>query len=81
MQDRVPELSLADYLHGDPPVREAFSTALILGLQRYGFIVLRDHSIASALTDEAYALTAQFFAQAVELTSSPPLNGEDSYRV
>jgi len=67
MQGRVPELSLADYLHGDPPVREAFSTALMLGLQRYGFIVLRDHSIASALIDEAYALTAQFFAQAVEV--------------
>jgi len=67
MQGRVTELSLADYLHGDPPVREAFSTALMLGLQRYGFIVLRDHSIASALIDEAYALTAQFFAQAVEV--------------
>ena len=64
MQGTVPELSLADYLHGDPSVREAFSTALMLGLQRYGFIVLRDHSIASALIDEAYALTAQFFAQA-----------------
>ena len=64
MQGRVPELSLADYLHGDPPVREAFSSALMLGLQRYGFIILRDHPVASALIDEAYALTAQFFAQA-----------------
>ena len=67
MQGRVPELSLADYLHADPPVREAFSKALMLGLQRYGFIVLRDHSMASTLLDEAYALTAQFFAQAVEV--------------
>ena len=67
MQSRVPELSLADYLHGEPPVREAFSTALMLGLQRYGFIVLRDHSMPSTLIDEAYALTAQFFGQAVEV--------------
>jgi len=67
MQGRIPELSLADYLHGDPCVREAFSTALMLGLQRYGFVVLRDHSMASPLIDEAYALTAQFFAQAVEV--------------
>jgi isopenicillin N synthase-like dioxygenase len=63
MQGRVPKLSLADYLHGEPPVREAFSAALMLGLRRYGFIILRDHSIASALIDEAYKLTARFFAQ------------------
>jgi isopenicillin N synthase-like dioxygenase len=63
MQGRVPELSLADYLHGDPPMRAAFSKALMLGLQRYGFIVLRDHRVAPTLIDEAYALTAQCFAQ------------------
>ena len=67
MEGRVPELSLADYLYGDLPVREAFSRALMLGLQRYGFIVLRDHSIASALIYEAYALTARFFSQAEEV--------------
>lgn len=65
MQSTVLELSLADYLHGDTPAREAFSAALMLGLQRYGFIILRDHAIAAALIDEAYALTARFFAQPV----------------
>jgi isopenicillin N synthase-like dioxygenase len=64
MQDRVPELSLADYLHGDAPVRKAFSTALMHGLQRYGFIILRDHLVAFGLIDEAYALAAEFFGQA-----------------
>ena len=65
MQNRVFELSLADYLHGDAPAREAFSRALMLGLQRHGFIILRDHSIADALIEAAYAQTAQFFAQPV----------------
>ena len=65
MQNRVLELSLADYLHGGPPVCEAFSAALMLGLQRYGFIILRDHSIPAALIDAAYAQTARFFAQPV----------------
>ena len=65
MQNRVLELSLADYLHGDPPLREAFSKALMLGLQRYGFVVLRDHSIPSALIDVAYTQMARFFAQPV----------------
>jgi isopenicillin N synthase-like dioxygenase len=63
MQGAVPELSLAHYLHGDSRTRAAFSTALMHGLQRYGFIVLRDHRVASALLDAAYALTAQYFAQ------------------
>jgi isopenicillin N synthase-like dioxygenase len=63
MQARVPNLSLADYLYGSPSARAAFSKALMLGLQRYGFIILRDHLIASASIDAAYALSAQFFAQ------------------
>ena len=65
MQNRVLELSLADYLHGNPPTRAAFSTALMLGLQRYGFIILRDHSIPAALIDAAYVQTARLFAQPV----------------
>lgn len=42
VQGRVPELSLADYLLGSPSGRAAFSKALMLGLQRYGFISLSD---------------------------------------
>jgi len=64
MQCKVPELSLADYLRGDPNVREAFCNALMSGLQRYGFIILRDHWVDSSLIDAAYALSAEFFAQA-----------------
>ena len=67
MQCGVPELSLADYLLGSPSARAAFSKALMLGLQRYGFIILRDHLIASASIDEAYGLSAQFFAQTEEV--------------
>ena len=70
MQSGVPSLSLGDYLHGDPSVREAFSTALTSGFQRYGFIILRDHAIAAALIDEAYELTARFFAQAESVKRS-----------
>jgi isopenicillin N synthase-like dioxygenase len=63
VQGRVPELSLADYLLGSPSGRAAFSKALMLGLQRYGFIILRDHLVASESIDAAYAMTARFFAQ------------------
>jgi len=64
VQGRVPELSLADYLLGSPSARAAFSKALMLGLQRYGFIILRDHLVASESIDAAYAMAARFFAQA-----------------
>jgi isopenicillin N synthase-like dioxygenase len=67
MKNRVPELSLADYQSGETPVREAFSAALLHSLQRYGFIILTDHPVPSALIDRAYASSAQFFAEDEEV--------------
>jgi isopenicillin N synthase-like dioxygenase len=66
METRVPELSLADYTHGEAHARDAFSRELMRGLQRYGFIVLRDHPVPAALLDQAYELSAAFFAQPEE---------------
>jgi isopenicillin N synthase-like dioxygenase len=66
MQAGVPELRLSDYSGGDPHAREAFSTALMHGLQRYGFIILSEHSVPPALIDKAYALSTQFFARPEE---------------
>ena len=63
MSDGVPELSLSDYTRGDAAAREMFSSALMSGLQRYGFIILRDHPISVELLDEAYRLSAELFAQ------------------
>jgi isopenicillin N synthase-like dioxygenase len=63
MSDGVPELSLSDYTRGNAAAREAFSSALMSGLQRYGFIILRDHPVSVELLDEAYALSAELFAQ------------------
>jgi len=59
----VPELSLAAYQRGEPGAREALSSALMQGLQRYGFIILRDHPVPAALLDAAYDLSVAFFAQ------------------
>jgi isopenicillin N synthase-like dioxygenase len=62
-ESRVPQLSLAEYVHGGPASRDAFASELTRGLRRYGFIILRDHGVPAALLDEAYALSAAFFAQ------------------
>jgi len=63
MANRVPELRLTDYTNGAPDARRAFCEQLMQGLQRYGFITLSGHPIRSELLDEAYRLSAAFFAQ------------------
>ena len=61
--NRVPELSLADYLHGGRDSRSEFSRELMRGLQRYGFFVLRDHAVPASLLNRAYELCVELFAQ------------------
>jgi isopenicillin N synthase-like dioxygenase len=58
----VPELSLRDFTHGDAPARQAFSRALMDGLQRYGFIILKDHNVPTDLLGRAYDLAESVFA-------------------
>jgi isopenicillin N synthase-like dioxygenase len=62
MQQRVPELSLADYTHGEAAQRETFRTELVRGLKRYGFVTLRDHPVSMQLLDTAYRLSTALFA-------------------
>ncbi len=63
MTDRVPELSVADFLGPDPARRERFAAGLFAGLQAYGFVVLRDHAVALDLLQRAYALAEALFAR------------------
>jgi isopenicillin N synthase-like dioxygenase len=67
MNSGVPHLSLADFTGAGSGAREAFSGELMRGLQRYGFIILRDHAVPLALLDEAYDLSAALFSQAGEI--------------
>lgn len=62
MTKRVPELSLSDFTAGDAAAQEAFSRALMAGLQEYGFIILKDHNVPVDLLDHAYELATRFFA-------------------
>ena len=63
MEGRIPELSFADYTQGQPGRRAAFSDALGRALQRYGFVILRDHPVPAPLLEGANQLTAALFAQ------------------
>ena len=78
MERRIPELRFADYARGPPGRREAFTDALLRGLQAYGFIVLRDHPVPAALLEQAQQLAAAFFAQA-ETTKRRYIGGPRGY--
>ena len=58
----VPELSYAQWRHGTPAEQAQFQADLLRGLQRYGFIILRDHDVPTALLDRAYELVRALFA-------------------
>src|SRR5258706_5369351 len=63
MLNQVPELSVADYTRGTEAARNTFCSELLEGLQRYGFVILRDHPVSTSLLDTAYRLSAELFAQ------------------
>ena len=62
MTDRVLELSLTDFTAGDAARRKAFSDGLMRGLQRHGFVILKDHDVSPALIGRAYSLAQATFA-------------------
>lgn len=63
MRETVPELSLAAFTAGDAAARRRFEADLLRGLQRFGFVILRDHAVPVALLDEAYELARELFAR------------------
>ena len=62
MTDKVAELSLKAYTEGTAAERAAFSGALMAGLQRHGFLILKDHGVEVELLGRAYALAQHVFA-------------------
>jgi len=57
----VPELALSAYIQGGE-ARAAFSRDLFAALQRFGFVIIREHTVAPALLERAYGLCAELFA-------------------
>lgn len=64
--DRVPELSLKAFTHGDDASRKEFEAALYEGFKYFGFIILKDHNVSRELLAGAYRLSEAFFAAPTE---------------
>jgi isopenicillin N synthase-like dioxygenase len=58
---KVPTLSLAAYTKGTPDEKIQFIDQLYKGLKDYGFIILKDHGVDSALLHKAYSLLEDFY--------------------
>jgi isopenicillin N synthase-like dioxygenase len=59
---KVRTLSLRDYTHGSEEQKNQFARELFLGLTECGFIILKNHPIATDLLEKAYALSEKLFA-------------------
>lgn len=68
--DRVPTLSLREYIDGDAFSRTAFIEELFAGLKYFGFIILKDHPVSTELLDRAYEQVKALFDLPVDVKSS-----------
>ncbi len=79
--DAVPELSLIDFVEGDASARAAFQEALFEGFKYFGFIILKDHGVSRDLLQQAYDLSAAYFAlpDAEKNKSAAGVDGQRGY--
>ncbi len=76
MSGIVPELRLSDFTGPDPAARERFQADLFAALRRWGFVILADHNVPTALLEKAYGLSASLF----QLPKPTKLAGAGSLR-
>lgn len=79
---QVPTLSLADYAQGTDEQKQAFAETLFTGIKDYGFIILTNHGVDTALFDRGYQILAEVFSLPVEnkLKYVPPAgDGQRGY--
>lgn len=77
---KVPELSLMSYVDGTPEEQSKFCRDLFIGFKDYGFIILKDHPIASEDIDMGYQVVKEFFYKSKEYKESFILEDGKSQR-
>lgn len=77
---QVPELSLLSYAQGGEQDRIKFVDDFHEGLVEYGFIVLKDHTVAQEKIQKAYELVHEFFQLPYEVKAKYILEGQGGQR-
>ncbi len=69
----IPVVNLADFLSGDPQLKQAFVNQLGKAYEEVGFVAVKNHGIPDALIADLYKYVQQFF--------SLPLDAKKKYEI
>ena len=78
----IPVVNLADFLSGDPQLKQAFVNQLGKAYEDVGFVAVKNHGIPDELIADLYKYVQQFFAlprNAKEKYEIPGLAGQRGY--
>jgi isopenicillin N synthase-like dioxygenase len=78
----IPVVNLADFLSGDPQLKQAFVNQLGKAYEEVGFVAVKNHGIPDELIADLYKYVQQFFslpAEAKKKYEIPGLAGQRGY--
>src|SRR5262249_39060141 len=78
----IPVVNLADFLSGDPQLKQAFVNQLGKAYEDVGFVAVKNHGIPDDLIADLYKYVQQFFAMPVDVKKKyevPGLAGQRGY--
>jgi isopenicillin N synthase-like dioxygenase len=78
----IPVVNLADFLSGDPQLKQAFVNQLGKAYEEVGFVAVKNHGVSDELIADLYKYVQQFFAlprNAKEKYEIPGLAGQRGY--
>jgi isopenicillin N synthase-like dioxygenase len=71
----IPVVNLADFLSGDPQLKQAFVNQLGKAYEDVGFVAVKNHGIPDDLIADLYKYVQQFFAMPIEVKKNYEITG------
>lgn len=78
----IPVVNLADFLSGDPQLKQAFVNQLGKAYEEVGFVAVKNHGIPDDLIADLYKYVQQFFSMPLDVKKNyeiPGLAGQRGY--
>ncbi|HYC29106.1 MAG TPA: 2-oxoglutarate and iron-dependent oxygenase domain-containing protein [Chitinophagaceae bacterium] len=78
----IPVVNLADFLSGDPQLKQKFVNDLGRAYEEFGFVSVKNHGISDDLIERLYKYVQQFFAMPLDVKKQyevPGLAGQRGY--
>jgi len=78
----IPVVNLADFLSGDPQLKQAFVNQLGKAYEEVGFVAVKNHGVPDDLIADLYKYVQQFFSMPVNAKRQydvPGLAGQRGY--